>query len=195
MSANELRTVSDIMSTFQLRELDIRDNQGIRGFLFILFTNSYPTLQSLKLGNSRLQRKDMESLALACEQGKLPNLRHLFLHTYTPESIFLFTGREKWNQLLTLRIGGCNVLGLESECLVSLQSLDIRRPGITHFTIKQCWPHLQTIKSDNELLLSEVVEGVKKGLFPALKIVRGSTYVALDFGFELHKANITYIRD
>ena len=195
MSEDELRTVSDNMSSFQLRELDVRDNKGIRGCLSMLFKNNFPTLQSLTIGNSELHQEDLESLVFASEQGKLPNLRHLFIHCKNPKTIHLFTGREKWNQLLTLCIGGWNVLGLRSEYLIFFQSLDLRNQEVRGFTIGRCWPQLQMIKSDNNMILSEVFVGVKKGLLPALKIVRAPAYVSPDFGFDFQKANITYIRD
>ena len=126
-SGDELRTVSDEMSSCQLRKLNISYNEKIQGCLSMIFTNSFPTLQSLTLGKFglRLNKEDIESLVTASEQGKLPNLRHLFIYGVLTDSIHLFTGREKWNQLLTLRIGGCNVLDLGSEYLSSLQSLDI----------------------------------------------------------------------
>ena len=93
----------------------------------MLFNNSFPMLQSLMLGNITfgLYQEDMESLTRASEQGKLPNLRHLYIQGELREAEHLFTSREKWNQLLTLRIGGFNVLRLGSECLASLQSLDL----------------------------------------------------------------------
>ena len=193
-SAGALRTLSDRLSSCQLRELDIRKNGGIEGCLSLLFTNSFPTLQSLKLGDfySELNQEDMESLVLASEQGKLPNLRHLYLYP-KDDTIHLFTGRANWNQLLTLCISSCNVLGLGSEYLASLQSLVLYPPDRRDLTITRCWPHLQTIKSTDEVLLS-VVEGVRKGLFPALKAVKGYGFVSDDCIFKLHKANIRYIR-
>ena len=63
----------------------------------------------------------METLACASKQGKLPNLKHLTIDNYrfNTEAVHLFTGGEKWNQLLTLRIGDCNVFGFGFECLAS----------------------------------------------------------------------------
>ena len=195
MSADELRIMSDVMSSCLLRELDISKNRGIEGCLSSLFTNSFPTLQSLTLGKFglRLNKEDIESLVTASEQGKLPNLRHLFIYGVLTDSTHLFTGREKWNQLLTLRIGGCNVLDLGSEYLSSLQSLDIYETERGDLTIKRCWPHLRTIRSDDEDVLSAVVEGLKTGLLPAMKTVKGCLFLLAYFGFEFHKANITCI--
>ena len=194
MSADELGSVSDRLSYCQLRALDIRNNEGISGCLSVLFKNIFPTLQILTLGHSNffgLNWDDMESLALASELGKLPNLRHLFIYSNNQGNIHLFTGRTKWNQLLTLRIGGCNVLGLEPEYLASLQSVDLRGSILVRdLTIKRRWPHLQTIKSDNESLLSAVVDGLKKGLLPALKTVRGPRSISPYFGFNLHKQTL-----
>ena len=197
MSEEEERIASDKLSSCQLRELAIAYKEGIEVSLCLLFKKSFPTLQSLTLQKFPFQKEDMETLACASKQGKLPNLKHLTIDNYrfNTEALHLFTGGEKWNQLLTLRIGDCNVFGIGFECLASLQSLDLRRPGVGNFTIKRCWPHLATIKSDSKALLLEVIKGVEKGLLPALKTVRGSPSVSSSFGFQFHKANITYIRD
>ena len=118
--ADELRKASQKLSSFQLRELKIRNIKGNAGCLSILFKNSLPALQSLTLGD-KLHLEDMRSLSLASEQGKLPNLRHLFIldQRVNREAAHLFMGREKWNQLLTLRVEGCNVLGFGYEYLAS----------------------------------------------------------------------------
>ena len=162
VSVKGLSTVSDKMSSYQLRELDITDSKGIIGSLSALLGNCFPTLQNLTLGD--LNKEDMKSLFKPSEQGKLPNLRHLFIHGDNPATFYLFSVQQKWNQLLTLHVVGFNVLGVQFGYLASLQSLDLRFPaGSTRYTIKRCWPHLQTIKSDDEKFLSTVVEGVQKG--------------------------------
>ena len=194
MSADELRSLSNVMSSCHLRELDISDNERIEGCLSMLFTNSFQTLQSLTLGKLSLglNKEDIESLVKASDQGKLQNLRHLFIYGLTA-SKHLFTGREKWNRLLTLYIGGCNVLDLGPEYLASLQSLHLYETERRDLTIRRCWPHLQIIKSTEEVLMS-VVEGVHKSLLPALKVVKGYYGVSDVCIFKLHKANITYIQ-
>ena len=148
-------------------------------------------LQSLTLGD-RLYQEDMESLSLASKEDKLPNLRHLFIHN-GPDALHLFTGREKWNQLLTLRVDGSNVLDLGFECLASLQNLEINLPGRRDLKIKRCWPCLQTIKSSSKELLSEVAEGVEKSLLPALKTVRDASLYKSAPYFKFYKANIRCI--
>ena len=194
MSADELRSLSDVMSSCHLCELDISDNERIEGCLSMLFTNSFSTLQSLTLGEFglRLNKEDIESLIMASGRDKMPNLRHLFIYCLT-DSKHLFTGREKWNRLLTLYIGGCYVLDLGPEYLASLQSLHLYETERRDLTIRRCWPRLQIIKSTEEVLMS-VVEGVHKSLLPALKVVKGYYGVSDVCIFKLHKANITYIQ-
>ena len=67
-------------------------------------------------------------------------------------------------------------------------TLNFKRP----IKIKRCWPHLQKIKLDDVWLMSEVVEGFKKGLLPTFKTEKGFKMVSASFYFKLHKAKITY---
>ena len=63
--------------TWKLTDLDISHSIGIRGFLSTCFVQHFPLLQNLILHNSQLNREDVQSLAAAKVQDKIPKLQYL----------------------------------------------------------------------------------------------------------------------
>ena len=61
----------------KLCELDISHSSGITGKLCTLISLEFPNLNVLILNDCQLDSNDMQSLALANVQGRLPMLRHL----------------------------------------------------------------------------------------------------------------------
>ena len=77
ISAEELEILSEKLTDIQLTELDLSHSFGLTGNLSVLFTHSFPTLNTLILSYCGLNSNDLQSLARANVEGKLPQLRHL----------------------------------------------------------------------------------------------------------------------
>ena len=77
ISAEEVEILSEKLTSIRLTELDLSHSSGLTGNLSVLFTHSLPTLNTLILNLCLLNSNDLQSLALANVEGKLPQLRHL----------------------------------------------------------------------------------------------------------------------
>ena len=175
----------------QLRHLDISDNEDV--IISDLFTHSFPTLNTLILRGRELNSDDLQSLARANVEGKLPQLRHLVIPENNDVKISdLFTHSAQWNQLKTLGTSDGNILNIEPEFLTSLEELRISRPSLPDVT--RCWSGLKTIVLDDATPIPYIADGVERGMFPDLKIVRGCYECAHQVSamslFKLFKANI-----
>ena len=98
ISAEELERLSEKMSSDWLTELILHASSGFTGSLSVLFTNSFLRLNTLILGWCELNANDLQSLARANVEGKLPQLRHLNIsdkNLYNKISD-LFTHSAKW---------------------------------------------------------------------------------------------------
>ena len=73
----EFGTLAQKMRTWKLTNLDISHSTGIRGFLSTCFVQRFPFLQNLILHNSQLNCEDVQSLAAAKVQDKIPKLQYL----------------------------------------------------------------------------------------------------------------------
>ena len=149
---------------------------GIRstGILSVLFTHSFPRLNSLILRFCVLNANDLQSLARANVEGKLPQLRHLDISKNNDVKISdLFTHSAQWNQLKALDTADRNIVNVESEFLTSLEELGISwqdenpLPDVT-----RCWSGLKTIQVDCGADIVVVADGVERGMFPDLTTVR-----------------------
>ena len=76
-SADDLKILSEKLTSLQVTELDLGNRSGFTGNLSVLFAHSLPTLNSLDLTWSNLNSDDLQSLAKAEVEGKLPQLKHL----------------------------------------------------------------------------------------------------------------------
>ena len=68
---------------------------------------------------------DVQSLARANVEGKLPQLRHLDIYGNDVEISDLFTHSAQLNQLKTLGTADGNILNIEPEFLTSLEELRV----------------------------------------------------------------------
>ena len=123
ISAEGLEVLSEKLTAIRLTELDLSDSSGFTGRLSVLFTHSFPTLNTLILSDCELYSEDLQSLARANVEGKLPQLRHLDI-SYNDEGISdLFTHSAQWNQLQTFATSNEDFINADPECLTSLEEL------------------------------------------------------------------------
>ena len=179
ISAEELEILGEKLTDIQLTELGLSGSFGLRGNLSVLFTHSFPTLNTLILNSCDLNANDLQSLARANVEGKLPQLRHLDIsNNYNVKISDLFTHSAQWNQLKTLDTADRNILNVESEFLTSLEELCISfsllawedenpLPDVT-----RCWSGLKTIELDYNADILVVSDGVERGMFPDLTTVK-----------------------
>ena len=197
ISAEELEILSEKLISIRLTELDLTLSSGFIGNLSALFTHSFPRLNSLKLSFCNLNSEDIQSLARANVEGKLPQLEHLDISgEQTLEISNLFTHSTQWNQLKTLDTTDRNILNVETEFLTSLEKLCLRWYHWDKNTlppVTRRWSGLKTIQIKSEKGITCVADGVERGMFPDL------TTVGLEFShfsvdklllFKLFKANI-----
>ena len=197
ISAQQLKILCDKLTSVRLTELDMSWSFGFTGSLSELFSHSFPTLNKLKLRSSELNADDLQSLARANVEGKLPQLRHLDISHNLDDTINdLFTHSAQWNQLKALGTSDGSILNVESEFLTSLEKLRLRwyrweenlLPPVT-----RCWSGLKTIELYSEDGVSCITEGVERGMFPDLTTVKlrlkrpSVNELSL---FKLFKANI-----
>ena len=195
ISAVDLEILSEKLTAIRLTELDLSDSFGFTGNLSALFTNSFLRLNTLKLRYCGLNANDLQSLARANVEGKLPQLRHLDISRNDEEISDLFAHSAQWNQLRTLTTYDINVLNVELECLTSLEKLNLsswwmRRSELQSVTRR--WPHLKVIQVDSEDFANCIADNVEQGMFPSLTTFRcGSFHYGKPFFFKLLKANIS----
>ena len=176
------------------------DSSGLTGNLSALFTHSFPTLNTLILRWCELNANDLQSLARADVEGKLPQLRHLDISHNLGDTINgLFTHSAQWNQLKTLDTTDRNILNIESDLLTSLEKMCL---GWFHWEentlppVTRCWSGLKTIVLDDARPVPYIADGVERGMFPDLTTVRCYEYATvykLSLS-KLPKANIVIIR-
>ena len=203
ISAEKLKILGDKLTSIRLTKLDLKINFGFTGNLSVLFTHSFPTLNTLILVGCRLNSEDLQSLARANVEGKLPQLRHLDISRNNDDTIRdLFTHSAQWNQLTTLSTTDLTILNVEPEFLTSLEELRVswlprldrnQLPPVT-----RCWSGLKTIQLESEEDKPYIVNSVERGMFPDLTTVRLG-FNCLPFDklslFKLFKANIVVIKE
>ena len=107
------------------------------------------------------------------------------------------------NQLNILGVTDLSVINIEPLFLNSLKELilliTVRSEVIK---VTRAWPHLQILQLDEEnifmesneygKIVSQIVDGVERGLFPTLETFRYSGHdISSSDLFKLHKANIS----
>ena len=178
-SADQLSVLSRKLTRLRLHYLDITESSNVKGSLSKLFALRFPTLHSLVLRDCGLNSEDFRSLAQSNAQGKLPRLKHLYISMNEKVDISqsLFSHSVKWNQLLTLSTDDTNVFNIGLDKLCSLRELKV---PITNSPTKiaRSWGSLQEIDvvepssiNSGDKILSDIADGVEKGLFPNLKMV------------------------
>ena len=193
ISAEGLEILSEKLTAIQLTEIDLTYSRGFTGSLSALFTHIFPRLNKLIMSHCGLNANDLQSLARANVEGKLPQLRHLDISTNSGFNISdLFTHSAHWDQLTTLETSDVNVLNVDPECLTSLEELFLPAQGTQPPSVTQQWPCLKVIEVNNEHTARCLADGVEQGMFPSLATVRcESLYYERPFFFKLLKANIS----
>ena len=196
ISAVNLEILSEKLTAIRLTELDLSSSFGLTDSLSVLFSHSFPTLNTLILNSCDLNANDLQSLARANVEGKLPQLRHLDISDNNNVKICdLFTHSAQWNQLKTLETSDKNILNVEPKCLTSLKKLILRswclRLSELQSVTRQ-WLRLEVIGVDSENTACCVADGVERGMFPSLTTVRCNLFCyGRPFFFKLLKANIS----
>ena len=107
--------------------IDISHGTGMRNQLSTLLHYLFTSLSTLVLSNCGLTNVDLQSLAHASLDCKLPALRYLNLSENSIDLKHLFHQGCKWDQLLTLDIKGIkrqSLFGKERlDCLTSLEEI------------------------------------------------------------------------
>ena len=126
-SAEELQMLSEKLDSLRLLKLSISECSGITGNLSALLTNSFPNLHTLLIQNCFLNADDLQSLARADREGKLPMLKHLDIADYHKHSISnLVINSASWKQLTSLGTCDDEVLSVGSEVFCSVKKLNLR---------------------------------------------------------------------
>ena len=193
ISYDKLKILSEKLTDIQLTELYLTDISGFMASLSALFTHIFPTLNTLILRWCKLNANDLQSLARANVDGKLPELRYLYISGDQEFEISdLFSHLAQWNQLTTLAISDVNVLNVEPKCLTSLEKLILRSSRSQPPSVARRWPHLKVIEVNSEDCADLIADGVERGMFPSLTTLR---CIVFDYGkpffFKLLKANIS----
>ena len=202
VSAEGLEIPGAKLTDIRLTELDLYGS--LTGGLSALFTHRFPRLNSLKLRWRKLNANDLQSLAQANVEGKLPQLRHLDIsHASWCEQYKisdLFTHSAQWNQLTTLGTTDGSILNVDPKFLTSLEELCLSEPlwlKENQFPlVTRCWSGLKTIQLESDEGITCVADGVERGMFPDLTTVKlQCSYIVVNAIslFKLFKANIVII--
>ena len=204
ISADDLKILSEKLTSLQLTELDMLSH-GFTGNLTVLFTHGLPTLTTLTLIDCRLNSDDVQSLAKAEAEDKLPQLKYLEISQYfevyhvddVVDIAHLFTHSAQWNRLTTLETCDENILNVEPGFLTSLEKLIVMCPRGKKTQLQSVtrrWPRLKVIKVWHDEHVRCIVDGVERGMFPSLTTVRADEDLPISFQFKLFRANISIER-
>ena len=144
LKSRDVSYSSDSRAWERLRKLpilDISENEDVSGKLSMLLSQCFPSLHTLILSNCRLQISDVQSLAKARKESRLPQLRHLDISfNFHPDS--------------------CGVLH-SNQCLLPIL-FQQGMPTLNTLVVRGCWLEsndLSTLHSQamkNHKLLSEL---------------------------------------
>ena len=166
ISVEGLEILSEKLTAVQLTKLDLYYSYGLTGNLSALFTHSLPTLNTLKLKLCDLNANDLQSLARANVEGKLPQLRHLDISSNEDVIISdLFT--HSFPRLNSLILWGCGLNANDLQSLArtnaegklpQLRHLDIadenRYKNSDLFTHSAQWNQLKTLGTADRNILN-----------------------------------------
>ena len=198
VSVEQLKILSKKLTSNRLTKLDLSSSFGFTGNLSALFTDSFPTLNTLKLGKCKLNANDLQSLARANVDGKLPQLRHLGVTWHDDIDISdLFTHSAQWNQLTSLKgTRDPTILNVEHDLLTSLEELCLSCSLGSEMDklppVIRCWSGLKTIEIRSGGDIPYIVDGIERGMFPDRTTVRCYQFDSerTPIVFKLLKANI-----
>ena len=198
----DLKILNDKLTSLQVTTLNLSDSHGFTGNLSVLFTYGLPKLTTLILRSRDLNSDDLQRLAKAEAEGKLPQLEHLDTSGYGYNNVQidnLFTHSAQWNQLTTITTSDENILNVAPEFLTSLEELILYRHGRVDRSITREWLRLKAIRVDVDVdligknlprsIIHCIVDGVERGMFPSLKTVRSYRRVPIPIQLKLFRAN------
>ena len=194
VSHQESKCLSEL-SSLQLCKLDMSGTRAIKGSLPQVFTHCFSILNTLILTNCMLNSNDIQNLAKAEVEGKLPQLRYLDVSgLQTFEMSEMFTDSAQWKQLKTLVTSHISVMNIESVFLASLEKLHLEwQITKTPMTVTRCWSHLKVIRLHSAGFLWYIADGVERGKFSSLTTIRlvSGGYIKTSLLLKLYKANIS----
>ena len=158
-----MEILSDRLSSIRLTKLDLHFSRGFTGSLSVLFSHSFPSLNTLILLGCDLNTNDVQSLTRANVEGKLPELRHLDVSHNKVEISDLFT--HSFPRLDTLILIHCELYSQDLRSLANvdgklpqLEYLDISKNGNVEisdlFTNSAKWHQLTFLKTSDESILN-----------------------------------------
>ena len=165
------------LQTWKLEKLDISYNNNVGGNLYILVSNTLPTLRSLIVTNCKLNGDDLRSLGEASENGRLPDLKYLdisnnlFLCNVEIARNLSLLWRVKFSLLQDLIVRSCGLIKDDLRSLAranaagklpELRHLDISGNGLKR-SLKLLTKDPETdrklswrsVKCDNKYLISD----------------------------------------
>ena len=194
ISTDKLKILSEKLTAIRLTKLDLYYSSGFTGNLSVLFTHSFPTLNTLILRSCDLNANDLQSLVRANVEGKLPQLRHLDI-SFNVQISELFTHSAQWNQLTSLATTDEKVLNVDPEVLTSLEELILYTQQWHLPSVTRQWSRLKVIDVDDEDIAGCIADGVEQEMFPSLTALKCRLFdYEKPFFFKLLKANISVER-
>ena len=183
---NDLKILADITVGYEMTYLEISYNPGISCKLSVLLDRTYPSLDTLVLGNCELTGHDLKSLVLANAGGRLPKLKHLDISSNKlwHDACAFFSSDCKWDNLISLDVTD-NMIGiktrgfivelserLSSGYLQSLQELNFTNNEESWNVEAKC-EQLQTLRITrySSKCMGRIVSALHQGMFPALRSV------------------------
>ena len=163
----------EILATYlELHKLDISHSSGIKGKLNKLFSQIFPSLNSLILSACGLNSLDLCSLAQASVEGRLPQLVHLDISQNWAICLDdMFQVSCSWHQLVKLNIAEIGYKrseqlseAMRSGCLHLLREISVSDDQILSYK----WQKLQRICLFSKDFLDKVANAIDEGRFPAL---------------------------
>ena len=187
-SLDDLKHLSEIVTSWRLRVLDISHSSGISRHLSVLMKRRFWLLHTLVLSDCGLHSEDLSSLTEAKINDRLSNLGHLDISHNTDDLDCLFNFECVWEKLVYLNVR--NDFGLKDYihylehyvrlgCLCSIQTLRFYVDAATKFQPgkrRTHWPSLTTLEivstlNDVEHALTYAGDTIATNCFPALRTV------------------------
>ena len=176
---DHVSVLCDSLKFHKICKLDLSRTSSLSGTVELLLANPFPCLERLNLRNCRLRISDLFSLSGACNEGKLPKMKHLNISdNWIPDQchgLDVFFGNKcTWNQLLSLNFRGTLTVNEElndfvaSGCFSLLQELTASK--VNNWAITTNWQNLQKlcVYGCDKDALETVVNAFKRGFLPAL---------------------------
>ena len=162
--------------------LVIQSCSGLSGYLSVLLHAGFLNLYTLVLSDCKLNSDDLSNLALACVEGRLPELRHMDITRNAmncSEFMHLFDSFCSWNVLLSLDIRGTllhtpDVVEFMTKVKESGLLGNLKEIGIDNYAnVNTSWVNLTMLCLSQFTLdsLRNLINNVDRGYMPALDMI------------------------